>query len=147
MIACERQTSRVRTAAKATLHLFPDLDELMRIWCDSWWTEEEEPEGAGEEHRVTINHRRQTQAGTIWEIRNDRLIRRPSSAHGSVVGWGHGEMLLRLLWVFNVVVKRCSLITLKPLIRGWRFTGLYFTSSLAWCLLSHENVFESDNTK
>lgn len=146
MIACERQTSRVRTAAKATLHWFPDLDELMRIWCDSWWTEEEEPEGAGEEHRVTINHRGQTQAGTIWEIRNNHLIRRPSSARGSVVGWGHGEMLLRLLWVFNVVVKRCSLISLKPLIRGWRITGLYFTSSLA-CLLSHENVFESDNTK
>lgn len=71
---CDRQTSWVRTAAEATLHLFPDVDELIRIWCDSWWTEEEERGGAGEEHRVSTNHRRQTQAGTIWEISSARLI-------------------------------------------------------------------------
>lgn len=59
----------------------------MRIWCDSWWTEEEERAGAGEEHRVSTNHRRQTQAGSVWEIRNDRLLRRPFPAGV----WSHGR--------------------------------------------------------
>lgn len=112
---CDRQTSWVRTAAEATLHLFPDVDELIRIWSGarrSRW-------GAQSLHQSQATN-------TSWNrLRNQQ---RPSY---------NGCLML----------KRSSLISPKPLIQGWGITGLFFTSSLACCWLSHENVYESDKTK
>lgn len=61
--------------------------------------------------------------------------------------WNHLRNQQRPSYNGCLMLKRSSLISPKPLIQGWGITGLFFTSSLACCLLSHENVYESDKTK
>lgn len=61
--------------------------------------------------------------------------------------WNHLRNQQRPSYNGCLMLKRSSLISPKPLIQGWGITGLFFTSSLACCLLSRENVYESDKTK